>query len=807
MSLLQDVRYAFRTLRNAPGFTAVAVATLGLGIGANAAIFSVVNATLLRPLPYPEPERLVTIEHHYPSQDLQAPVSVMGFKSYQGLGNLFATAAVQTGWGPSLTEHGDPERLGGSRVTGDYFTTFQVPAALGRGLQPADVDAERQVVVLSNGLWQRLYGGDKSAIGKTMVLNGLSYEIVGVMPAGYRDYFNRNTDVWAPLVFTPDQLTNGWTNEWLNFAARLQPGISYAQAQSGLDAHVVTIKADRPDAVPPDWGLILTSLPTQATGNLRQALYVLLGAVGLVLLIACANVANLQLARAAGRSREIAVRVALGASPSALVRQLLTESMLLALAGGALGLLIASWGVPALLALDSNNLPPSTDIGLDGKVLLFSLGVSLLTGIVFGMAPAIRVAGTSLQETLKEGGRSGVGDRGSQTLRRGLVVATVALALTLLVGAGLMIRSFARLVGVDPGFRPENVLVFNLALPSAKYPNDTVRTAQFQRFTEAVAALPGVQSVGSTSVLPFGGSWSTGSFTIEGHQVPQNTPGPWGDIRQVSPGFLPTLDVVLKRGRQLELSDNAGAPRVAVVDEEMVAKYWPRQDPIGKRLTFNDLSDSSITWITVVGVVEHTMHEGLDGDRRIQLYLPLAQNGAGFQAFVVRTSGDPMAQVTPIRHSLKAIDADLPISGINTMENLIEQSTGSRRFSMVLLGIFSSLAALLAAIGLYGVMSYTVSQRSRELGVRLALGAHTRDVLRLVLRQGMTLVAIGVVLGLGAALALTRVLRTMLFNVSTTDPLTFILIALLLIGVTLLATWLPARRATRVDPVVVLREE
>jgi predicted permease len=807
MSLIQDVRYAFRTLRNSRGFSAIAIATLGLGIGANAAIFSVINATLLRPLPYSEPERLVTVEHHYPSQDLFAPVSVQGFKSYQGLTKLFATAAVQTGWGPSLTEHGDPERLAGSRVTGDYFSTFKVPAALGRALVAEDVTAERQVVVLSNGLWQRIFGGDASAIGKKVVLNGLSYEIVGVMPAGYRDYFNRNTDVWAPLIFTPAQLTNGWTNEFLNFVARLQPGVTYEQAQAGLDAHVVQIKAERPDAVPANWGLVMTTLPEKATGNLRQALYVLFGAVGLVLLIACANVANLQLARAAGRSREIAVRVALGASPSALIRQLLTESMLLALAGGALGILIAMWGVPALLSLDASNLPPSSDIGLDSRVLLFALGASLVTGLVFGLTPAIRVANTSLQETLKEGGRGAAGDRGSLTLRRGLVVATVALALTLLVGAGLMIRSFARLVGVDPGFRPEQILVFNLALPATKYPNDTVRIAQFERFTEAVAALPGVQSVGSTSVLPFGGGWSTGSFSIEGVQVPANAPGPWGDIRIVSPSFLPTLEVKLIGGRQLALSDNAGAPLVAVVDEEMAAKYWPKEDPIGKRLTFNSLTDSSISWITVVGVVEHTMHEGLDGDRRIQMYLPIAQNGAGFQAFVVRTTGDPMGQVASIRNALKRLDPDLPISAVNTMENLIEQSTGSRRFSMVLLGIFSSLAALLAAIGLYGVMSYTVTQRSKELGVRLALGAHSGDVLRLVLKQGMVLVAIGVALGLLSALSLTRVLRTMLFNVSTTDPLTFASIALLLVGVTLIATWLPARRATRVDPVVVLRED
>ncbi len=808
MSLTQDIRYAFRTLRNAPGFAAVAILTLGLGIGANAAIFSVINATLLKPLPYADPDRLEVVEHLYPSLDnMQAPVSVIGFRNYQGLTNVFESAAVEVGWGPSVTGHGDPERMPGLRVTGDYFRTFGVAPAMGRGLQPADVTDAAKVAVISHGAWQRLFGGSASVLGQGLILNGESYQVIGVMPPGFFGFSLRQADVWVPLVFTPAQLSAGPTNEFLNFTGRLKAGVTPAQAQSELQALATRLKADSPDDYPPNWTLLATTLPDRASGRLRQALFVLLGAVGLVLLIACANVANLQLARAASRSREMAVRVALGASPTALVRQLLTESMMLALAGGLLGLLFAAWGVPALLALDSNSLPAATEIGLDRRVLLFALGVSLLTGIIFGLAPAVRVARTSLQETLKEGGRGAAGDRGGLALRRGLVVATVALALTLLVGAGLMIRSFSRLVGVDPGFRPEGLLTFNLALPTATYPNDTVRVALYHRFTDEVAALPGVTGVGSTSVLPFGGSWSTGSFTVEGYQTPANTPGPWGDIRIVTPGFLPALGVTLKAGRQLAWSDDPSTTPVAVVDEEMVHRYWPTEDPIGKRVSFNNLTDSVVTWIQIVGVVEHTMHEGLDGDRRVQMYLPLAQAPQGFQVFAVRTTGDPMAQAAAIRATLKRLDPALPISAVTTMEQLIEQSTGGRRFSMVLLGIFSSLAGLLAAIGLYGVMSFTVTQRAKELGVRLALGANTDDVLRLVLRQGMRLVFLGVVIGLGAALALTRVLRTMLFNVSATDPLTFGVIAALLVLVTLVATWLPARRATRVDPVVVLRDE
>ena len=808
-TITRDLKYAVRTLRKSPGFTAVAVLTLGLGIGANTAIFSVINAVLLRPLPYKEPNRLVTVEHLYPSlNNLQAPVSVSGFQTYQAKQQVLQSAAVENGWAPNLTGRGDPERLRASRVTGDWFATYGVPAALGRAFLPEDATAgHEKVVVLSDGFWRRSFGGDPKAVGQSLVLNGESYQIIGVMPASFRGFFGRQAQLWAPLVFTPAQLAAGPTNEFLAFTGRLRPGMTPDQAQTEFHAVARQLKTDRSDQYPPDWDLLVTTLNEKATGGIRQALFVLLGAVGLVLLIACANVANLQLARAAGRAREIAVRVALGASPVALVRQLLTESVLLALMGGLLGVVLAAWGVPALLALNADNLPPSKDIGLDGTVLGYTLLVSLVTGLVFGLAPALRVAHTNLHDTLKEGGRGSAGDLGGLALRRGLVVATVALALTLLVGAGLMIRSFARLVGVDPGFRPERLLTFNLALPASKYSNDTLRLAAYDRVSQAITVIPGVTAVGATSVLPFGGSWSTGSFNVEGYQAPANTPGPWGDQRIVTPGFLAALGAPLLKGRQFTEQDGPAAPSVVIVDEEMVQRYWPKADPIGKRITFNNLTDSSIAWIEVVGVVGHTLHEGLDGGRRVQMYFPFRQAVQGAMAFVVRTTGDPLAAVPQIKAELKAIDPDLPMSNVNPMEDLINGSTGPRRFSMVLLAIFSGLAAVLAAIGLYGVMSFTVTQRSKELGVRLALGAGTEEVLRLVLTQGMRLVLVGIGIGLVAALALSRVLRSMLFNVSATDPLTFVLISLLLVVVTLLATWLPARRATRVDLVVVLREE
>ncbi len=808
-SLLQDLRYAVRTLRKSPGFTTVAVLTLGLGIGANTAIFSVINAVLLRPLPYTEPDRLVTVEHHYPSlNDLYAPVSVPGFVTYDSKKQVFEAAGVETGWAPTLTGQGDAERLRGSRVTGDWFRTYGVPAALGRTLLPEDAAAGHDhVVVLSESFWRTRFGSDPAIVGQAILLNGERYDVVGVMPPGFRAFFNRQAQLWTPIVFTPAQLSGSATNEFLSFTGRLKLGVDPTRASAEFHQLATQLKADASAPYPTDWDLAITTLNERASGGVRRALFVLLGAVALVLLIACANVANLQLARAASRSREVAVRVAMGASPAALVRQLLTESVLLALLGGMLAILLAAWGVPALLALNPANLPPASDIGLDPAVLGYTLLISLATGLIFGLAPALRVSHSNLQETLKEGGRGSAGDLGSLKLRRGLVVATVALALMLLVGAGLMIRSFARLVGVDPGFNPDNVLTFNLALPATTYGNDTVRMAAFDRVTESLEALPGVVAVGGTTTLPFGGGWSTASFSVEGFQVPANAQGPWGDQRLVTTNFLPALGVQLLKGRPFTDQDGPGSPPVTIVDEEMVQLYWPKDDPIGKRITFNNLTDSSITWITVVGVVNHTMHEGLDGGRRVQLYYPLRQAPQPFVAFALRTRSAPMSLAPQVKAAIKAIDPDLAVSNLIPMSELIETSTGPRRFSMVLLGIFSGLAAVLATIGLYGVMSFTVAQRARELGVRLALGAVPGDVLRLVLRQGMRLVLLGVGLGLAAALVLSRVLRSMLFNVSATDPLTFVLISLLLLGVTLLATWLPARRATRVDPVMVLRDE
>ncbi|MGH7720707.1 MAG: ABC transporter permease [Gemmatimonadaceae bacterium] len=809
-TLIQDFRYALRRLRQNPGFSAVVILTLALGIGANTAIFSVVNGVLLRPLPYRQPENLVTVSHFYPSlDDLDAGFAVPTFRDVGERKRTFQAVAVQQGWGPNVTGEGEPQRLTGQRVTGHWFQVYGVPAALGRTFRPDEAEAGREkVVVLSDGLWKRLYGSDPAVIGKRMQLNGESYEIVGVMPPEFRDFHSRQAEIWAPAVFTPEQYGNDRrTHEFLSFVARLEPGVTVEQAGRDMVAFAEQLKRDHPDSYGDTWTLRTWSLADKGASRIRPALLVLLGAVGFVLLIACANVANLLLARAAARTKEIAIRSALGASRADVIRQLMTESVLLALAGGALGLLLAYAGVRALVALEPENVPRVTELGIDGTVLIFTLVIALVTGLLFGLAPALQSARADLQGTLREGGRSGVSDVTGGMVRRGLVVAEMALALVLLIGAGLLIRSFARLQGVDPGFNPDNVVTANLSLPRAKYADSTAQIAFFDQLLPRLAAIPGVRAAGATSTAPFSGSWSTGSFNIEGYQPPENQPGPWGDIRLVSADFHRTLGIPLLKGRYFEASDRMGSRRVAVVDEEMVRRFWPNTDPIGKRLAFGDPDSANTQWLEVVGVVGHTAHEGLDAERRIQLYLPYTQDGTGFLTLVVRTAGDPSRSVGAIRAAVRAVDPDQPIAQVRTMEEMMDAALGQRRFSMLLLGLFAGLALLLASIGIYGVMSFDVARRSQEIGVRMALGAKPGNVLSLVVRRGMSLTLVGVVVGLVGAFALSRLIASQLFGVAATDPATFAIVALLLATVALAATLVPALRATRVDPVVALRQE
>ncbi|HEV7516821.1 MAG TPA: ABC transporter permease, partial [Thermoanaerobaculia bacterium] len=580
---MQDIRYGLRRLVQSPGFSAVVVATLALGIGANTALFSVIDAVLLRALPYAAPDRLVTVEHYYPSLgNLKAPVSVPGFRDYSALTQLFDSAAVENGWSANLIGHGEPQRLNGAQVTGRFFGTLGVPAAAGRPLVPGDDQAgHERVAVLSHGLAGRLLGGARSAVGQKLLLNGESYLVVGVMPTSFRDFFSRSAELWTPLVIPPEQFADAnRTNESLAFVARLRPGLPIERAETEMAAFAGRLKHDFPDSYPPDWSLLVTSLHEKGSGKVRPMLLVLLGAVGFVLLIACTNVANLLLARASGRGKEIAVRAALGATRWQIVRQLLVESLLLALAGGALGLALGAWAMRAAASLEVAGLPLA-ELHLDGAVLLFTLGVALATGLLFGLAPALGASRTDTQQTLKEGGRSVSAGRGRQALRRGLVVVEVALALSLLVSAGLLLKSFAHLQEVETGFHPDHLLTLNLALPKTQYSTDAQQIAFFDQVLARFAAVPGVRAVGGTSVLPFGGSWSTGGFDIEGYVVPPKQPSPWGDIRIVSPGFFSALDVPLLKGRVFDERDSADAVKVAVVDDEMVRRYWPHGDPIG----------------------------------------------------------------------------------------------------------------------------------------------------------------------------------------------------------------------------------
>ena len=803
------MRYAVRRLLHQPGFSLVVILTLALGIGANTAIFSLVNAVLVKPLPFDHPERLVTLNHFYPSlNSLEAGFAVPTFHDISERTQLFESFAAIGVWNANLTDGGDPEKLAGAVATHQYFTVFGVAPLLGRTFAAnEDTAGHEHVVVLGYGLWQRRFGADRNIVGRKIVLDGEPYDVIGVMPPGFDGFFDRRTELWAPVVFKPNLYDDFHrTNEFLVSVGRVKAGVELEQARRDVAAFAEALKHDHPQFYPQDWTIHTRSLDAYATEKVRPALLVLLGAVGLVLLIACANIANLLLARSAARTREMAVRAAVGATRPALIKQLLAESVLLSLAGAAVGLLIAIGAIRGLIALAPMDTPRTDAIHIDGTVLLYTLAIALGTGLLFGFAPAITASRADLQHALKDGART-AGERRGQWLRRGLVVVEIALALTLLVGAGLLLKSFARLQGVSPGFDPTHLLTMTIALPDAKYKEAPLRIAFFRAVHDRIAAIPGVVSVGATSNIPFGKNFGTSSFSVEGYQPPKGQPSPWGDVRETLPGFFETLKVPLIRGRTIAESDRADVPQVVVVDEEAARHFWPGVDPIGKRITFDVISQKDAKWVTVVGVVGHIAHEGLDAERRVQLHFPHAQWGQAEMGFIVRTAGEPTAVVNAVRAAVREIDRDQPIADVFTMDTLMDRAVGQRRLSMTLLGTFASLAMVLAALGIYGVTAFDVTQRSREIGVRMALGAARSNVLAMVLKQGLTIAAVGVVVGILGALLVTRVLQTQLFGIASTDPVTFASVAVGLLGVAALAILLPAMRATRVNPVEALRYE
>lgn len=807
-TLIHDVRYALRMLWKQPGFTAVAMLAVALGIGANTTIFSAVDALLLRPFSFTEPERVYFIWEQNPqagySRGSVAPANFLDMRAQvRTLENLSAYNNASF----NLSEGDLPERLEGSLVSASLFKVVEARPALGRLFTPEDEEwGKDKIVVLSHGLWQRRFGSDAKIVGRQLKLNGRDYEVVGVMPPKF-SFPPNGGELWTPLTFSAeDAKVRG--NHFLRVMGRLAPGVSTEQAGAELAGIAQQLEQQYPDT---NSGrkLGLEAIIANFTRGPRAGLTVLLGAVGFVLLLACANVANLILVRAAARQKEIAIRMAMGASRARLIRQLLTESVVLSLGGGALGVLLAVWGValvgagiPQSLA---KYLPGWENLGINPRALLFTLGISLLTGLIFGLAPALQATRTNFNEALKDGGRSSATHTHNR-LRSLLVVSEITLSLILLIGAGLMIRSFFQLLKVDPGFDPSNVVVMNLSLGGDKYKEMGPRVDFYQELMRRIAGLPGVVRAGAVSQLPMGRSNSSSVFTIEGRPpLPkgQETSANW---RPATPGYLEAMNIPLRRGRYLnERDDRADAPRAVLINEVMAERYFPGEDPLGRRLDFGDAQKDGY-W-EIVGIVGNIKHESLDEKVEAETYVAHAQSPWRGMAVVVRTTNDPVQIVSAVRNVLLALDRDQPAFDVRTMDRVVSESLAPQRVTMVMMAIFAVIALLLAAIGVYAVMSYAVTQRTHEIGVRLALGAQPGDILRMVVRQGMALAGTGLAVGLVASYFLTQGMSKVLYGVSASDPVTFVGISALLAIVAFTANFIPARRATKVDPMVALRYE
>ncbi len=822
-ALVDDVRFSLRLLLKNRGFTLVCLVTLALAIGANTAIFSVVNGVLLRPLPYPEPDRLMQVVRVTQAHGRSATHSIASYGWMSAEGSPFSdvTAYEVLASGFSVVGDGLPERLPGVRVTGGFFETFGVRPTLGRGFLPEeDVIGGPRVVVLSESLWQRRFGGAPDVVGRSIVLNDEPYTVVGVAPASFA--YPKGVSLWTPLQL---DLTDRSNANFLYVTGRLRPGITTGGAATALETLGGRVRADNPGLLDVGQEYVPVELRTFLAGDLRLALWVLLGAVCLVLLIACVNLANLQLARASARNRELVVRAALGAAPGRLVRQMLTESLLLSVVGGGLGVLLAEAVLPGLLSLapDSSVLLSgaggAAQVGIDGTVLGFTLAASLLTGLLFGLLPAWQASRTDLQMALREGSQRATTGPGGGRTRAFLVVGQVALAVMLLVGAALLIRGFLALQSVQPGFDPHGVHVLRLSLPEARYGTLQALERFETQVEERVRALPGVEVAGFTVALPMD-SGPTMSFSIEGKYTgDDNGPGSgWGQYRPVTPGYFEAMRIGLVRGRLLSETDVAGSEPVVVINETAARRFWQGEDPMGQRIrvahTVPSLRDEVPR--VVVGVVRDVREDGLNDASPPAMYLVPGQMSQGLAAMLVRmlpqnllvrAKGGHADVVTAVQREVWAVDAQQPVMETLKLEDHVARSLGSERFNMVLLGMMAALALVLAAVGIYGVLSYLVSQRTREMGVRLALGATQGEVVKLVLRQGLSAVAGGVVLGCAGALALTRVVSGFVHGVSALDPLSFVVAPLVLLGVGLVAISVPALRASRVDPIIALKHE
>lgn len=813
-TFLQDLRYGTRMLLKHPGFTFIAVLTLALGIGVNTALFSVVNAVLLRPLPYAEPDRLVQVYQANPQNGYDRfSFSLANFVDDRNQQSGFEQMAAYFRRDANLTGAGEPERVQIAVASTNFFQLLRVQPLLGRGFLPEEETVgKHRVAVLSYGLWQRRFGANPAILNQPVTLGGNAYTVVGVLPADFQfpDPFGSNplseaapkVDLLTPLAYDPKELGDRGSH-FLQVVARLQPGVDLGQAQTEQHAIAGRLEEQYPDRNK-GWTINAFSLQDEVVRTIRPALLLLLAAVAFVLLIACANVSNLLLARAAVRQKEMAIRLALGAPRARLLRLLLTESLLLALAGGAFGLGLAYVATRAFISFSPANVPRTDEIRLDGMALLFTFGITLLTSAAFSLLPTLQASKPRINTTLKEGGRQSSHRPGRPRTRGLLVVAEVALSLLLLIGAGLMIRSFISFQRVNPGFRTDNLLTMKLALPFKKYPKPEQQLAFYQQVIERVKALPGVQEVGVVSDLPLaeGGLFA---FIVEGRAAASLQDNPSAVWRAINPDYFRTMGMQLRRGREFTEHDQQGAPEVIVINETMAASFWPGEDPIGKRVQIYDLQP--MPWREIVGVVNDTREAGLGAPTRPEIFVPLSQRPRAPITLIAQTAAGPEQLAGAMRAAVQSVDPDQPVYRVRTMDQFFSAEVAVPRATMFLMGTLAVAALILAAVGIYGVMAHAVTQQTHEIGIRTALGASQRDVLRLVVGQGMTLTLIGVVIGLAGAFGLTRLMATLLFGVSATDPATFTVIALLLTGVALFACYIPARRATKVDPLAALRYE
>ncbi|HXI92465.1 MAG TPA: ABC transporter permease [Blastocatellia bacterium] len=800
---LQDLRYSARILSKKPGFTSIAVMTLALGIGANTAIFSVVDAVLLRSLPYPEPDRLMQIFLNNPeTAQGRGGYGNTDFLALKERNSSFEkVAAISPGNRFSLTGTGAPEQVIGAVVSADFFDVLKVKAQRGRTfLSDEDKPGSPRTVVVSNSFWEKHLNSDADVVGQSVTLNGESYEVIGVMPPDFRFSATGPSELWTTLQITPPRFRPPF---YLRVIGRLKPGTAEQEAQAELGAIATQVEQQYPSSK--SKVVRVSTLKKSIVGDSEVSLSVLLGAVFFILLIASVNVSNLLLARASEREKEMAVRAALGAARFRLIRQALTESLTLAVIGGTLGWLLALWGVDLIVALSPENLPRLDEISVDRRVLGFTLLITLLSGLVFGIAPALQSSHVDLNATLKEGGRTTGG--GHNRLRGLFIVTEFGLALMLLIGAGLMIRSFLQLQRVNPGFNPDRVVTAQIALPQNRY-GTPARVGEFQqRLLQNVQSLPGVQAAAASMSLPPDRLMMHNPFVVEGQPPAAGQPQPTAEQVLISPDYFRTLGIRLNAGRPFSDADNNAAPSVVIINETMARSYFPNQNVVGSHIQTGDY-DPAGKWVTIVGIVDDVKYSGLQEEPQPTMYTPFLQNLWWRSLYLsVRTEGDPLSVVTSAREAVWAIDRDLPVSQIKTMTQLMSESVAAPRTYTLLLGLFGGVAMLLAAIGIYGVIAYAVTQRTREIGIRMALGAQTRDVVKMIVKEGMTLALVGVAIGLAASFALTRVLASLLYGVSATDSLTFLVIALLLASVALLACYLPARRATKVDPMVALRYE